>query len=288
MPEKNVPSATPLSRATAALLNFWRELKFSAYDLGWYRHQRRTHLGGGLRYFFAFHAVLAALYVLAAAPGLVGLPRAVREFVENKVPVASYVEVKGGQFMTNLPDGWKAGDNRFAFVSSPTLEGLNAPTRAERNWVVVGRDAAFVSQEARGLTTRPLGDVPDFRLTREAALAWVITQMPAWLVALAFVFLLGFWAVSMAAHAALVVLFSWLAQSASRLARAPIAFGAWLGMGWRLVTAPSLAVLLLHLFGVDLPFAWSAVYLMFVAAIIMDEKNDPVANNANQTTGDRP
>jgi hypothetical protein len=277
-------------RLTAALLNFWRELKFSAYDLGWYRHLRRTRLGGGLRYFFAFHALLAALYVLAAAPGLVGIPSATRDFLTNQVPTGAFIEVKGGQYVTNLPDGWKAGNNLFTFVSAPTLEGTNAPTRTERNWVVVGRDAAFVSQEGNGTTTRPLGDVPDFRLTREAALAWVMAQMSAWLVALALVFLLGFWAVSMAAHAALVVLFSWLAQSVSRLARAPVAFSDWLAMGWRLVTAPSLIVILLHLFGVNMPFAWSVVYLMFVAAVIMDEKNDPVAGNGNkeQATGGRP
>lgn len=285
------PEELPPSRRAgrlAAWRAFWATVARSAYDLGWYRHLRRHPPEKPARYFLAFHAGLVLIILLTVTPGLIGLPGDLADYVQKSFPVDSYLEVKGGRMSTNLPTGFTAGDDDLRLAVAATLAGLSAPSRPEKNWLVVGQDAVFFSDEQAGTQVKPLKEVPDFRLTREGVVAWAHQSMAWWLVffAIAGAIMIYVWAVIVSAG--LVLFYSLLARGASVIAGAPIPYWRWVGMGWYMVTAPAVAFTLLHLFGAPVPLAYTIVYMMFVLAVIADEKQDPAVSGPPPVETDVP
>lgn len=269
------------NRLANAALNFWLELKLSAFNLGYYRHLRRGPVGGGARYFAYLHLVLAALVTVTFLPAIFGLPSAARQFVTDKVPADAVLEVKGGRLSTNLPADWSATEGGYLFVTSTlagtsaTLAGADPRLTASKNWVMFAPDAIFIMDEEAGLRTSQLKGYADSRYTRDQVIAWIGSALPWWLLIVA---LLAFGAVFgwlMLTHAAGVVILSWLAYAYGRVLRLNLSYNQWQNMGWRMATTPALIGTALIVARVSVPFAFTVIFLMFVMAIAADEKADP-------------
>lgn len=270
------------TRFAEALRNFWLELKLSCFNLGYYRHLRRAPIGGGIRYFLALHAVLAALIGVTFLPAIIGLPALAREFVTTKLPANAAFELKNGRLATNLPADWSAEFNGYTFSVS-TVAGLAAPavgpaTGAGKNWVVFAPDAVFMMDESAGLRVNELKGYADVSFSRDQLLAWIAASLPWWLLlvaALAWLVVFGWLALL---HATGVVILAWLATSYGRLLGLRLTYAQWQNMGWRLATTPALVSVALLVGRVSLPFTFTVVFVMFVMAVTADEKADPAVN----------
>jgi hypothetical protein len=273
--------ATKPNHLAAAALNFWLELKLSAFNLGYYRHLRRAPVGGGVRYFVQLHLALAALISVTFLPSIFGLPAAARQFVTDKVPADASFEVKAGRLTTNLPADWTATEGDYLFVASTlagtsaTLAGTDQRLVGKKNWVMFAPDAIFIMDQDAGLRVSELKGYADARYTRDQVLSWIGSALPWWL---ALVALLAFGAVFgwlSLTHAAGVLILCWLAAAYGRLLRLNLSLGQWQNMGWRMATTPALVGTALLVARVSVPFAFTVIFLMFVMAIAADEKADP-------------
>lgn len=265
-------------RFGGALKRFGIEIWRSCWDLEFYRTVRVESWTRGLRYLLAFGAVAAVLAAVAFLPPLVMAYGKARSYLASNLPAGTELAVKQGQFSTNLSAPYNLGDANLPFVVDSGVTGLDFPEslRADAG-VLVGRDAIFLKESASERRVVALKEFPEFSVTKETALRWVDAYGPWFTAGIALFGLVGGYVGSLIALAAFILLNGALAWLFGRLWRLNLRYDQWVAVASRAVTLPIIVDAGFGAFRLEVPYAFSFIFFMFVVAVIADERQRPTA-----------
>jgi len=261
-------------------VTFFRAVLRSCYGLEFYRRVRVGTVGAALRYAVAFYLLLTLVFGLTVVlPGALHLSRVTSDGIGDWLPPESSFEISHGQFGTNLPPGTEFDLGDVELVMDQTVEGREFPLFFDdRTGALIGRDSIFAQRSDGRREVTPLSDLPDFSVTREemqstvAAWKWPIVGIALVLVMM-FKFVFG-----LLVLATDVVVVSLLALLLGRILRLKLTYSQWLAVGLHAVTLPTLIDYVFGLFSLQVPFASTVVFLMFMLAVAMDERSRPTVS----------
>lgn len=252
---------------------FFHALAKSCYDMEFYRKVRTGSWTNAFRYSAAFFVLVALFLSLSAAPALFGALGDVKNVLNESVPDNTSFEVKDGKFSTTLSPATEFGDNEFALIVDSTVLGKDYPKAFEdRIGIFIGRDAVF-SQELDGSREiKPLEDLPNFTVTKEAVSSWLGRWGVPVIVGILLLIMLFGYAYSLLSIFVFVFLTALVSLLASRIWKLKFDYRQWLAIGFHAVTLPVIIDYLFTLIGLDMPFLMPVVYFMFVFAVLSDER----------------
>ncbi|OGL73249.1 hypothetical protein A3C96_00740 [Candidatus Uhrbacteria bacterium RIFCSPHIGHO2_02_FULL_60_10] len=264
------------NRVRRTVRDFATEVVRSCYDLERYR-AIRAKPAGAWRYLVSFYVVLGFLVTLLMAPGIFALPGEARRVLDEVLPAGSAVAVKSGQFVTTIPTPKTVRLGQQSLLIDPAHTGSDFPKGLPADTVaVIGRDAIF----ARGdneQRTYSLKETPDFRFTQEDLAARIRAYGP-WFAALLFIVIFFMYAFAAAvANLAYVAILAALAVLAGKLWRLKLTYRQYFAVGCHAITLPTILDLLFTSFGLRASLVFTFVFVMFLGAVMADERAKPIA-----------
>lgn len=247
-----------------------------------YRHVRVSPWTRALSYAAAFFALMAVLYVAAAAPRLVWLHGQLLSRIEARVPADAEFRFEDGALVTNQDKPLDLGDDAFLFVIDDDYAGGkdDAPKALTRGraGVYAGRDAVFFS-DGEDVTAATWDDADVFRdgktMTRDEALAWLRGTGALLMYAGLGIAALLIFAVFFAVNAIGAALLAAAATALTPLFGVRLAYSQWFAVTLHAATLPVAVAFLLSQFGIVIPFAGLFIKLMFITAVAADERANP-------------
>ncbi|MFA6604112.1 MAG: DUF1189 family protein [Patescibacteria group bacterium] len=254
--------------------NLWRQIVWSSYDLEFYRRVRSRPWFESFRYLLAFGLLLAVLFAALFAPAAFSFPGRAVGFLE-KLPAESYIAVKSGRIETDLPQPAEWGSGNYRIVIDTSIEGGEWRETLPSGAMIVGRDAIFIDQlgDQRVL---PASDLGELSLTRAAALDWWKKYGPGFGIAATLALFVAYLFILVLANVFLALLGAVMAFAIGRALRLQPDFGSWFAAGLHAITLPVLASVLFGLLGLDAPAIRTVIFFMFIAAVVIDERNNPL------------
>jgi hypothetical protein len=249
----------------------------SCYDMEFYREVRTRPTAKALAYLAKFIVFLAVAGVLFFGPAAFRAVGEARQWIGKNLPDGASFQVADGVFSTGLPVPYKIGDGD-ALVIDPGVLGGAFPTEAyPKARVIIGRDAIFFRGDDVELRTYLLKETPDISLTKERSLVWLDkygTAVVAGALLLVAVLEAAVAFVGLAIYALTLAL---LALFAGRIWKIGLRYGQWLAVAFHAVTLPTLADIFIGSLGGRIPFSFSVLFVLFIGAVIADERSNPVA-----------
>jgi hypothetical protein len=266
-----------IMRFSERIKRFFVTIGQSCYNMELYRQVRSRSWVSALGYSAAFFALVSFVLTLATVPGSFSLLSELEQAVMEQVPEGADFTIKDGKFSTGLQPGTEFGDEQFVFVLDDSLEGLEYPKAFEnRIGAYVGQDAAFVQSEDGVREIMPFEEAPEVSLTRESILQWISDYGVLAVSGLLVLFLGLHYSLSVLGALFYVVLMSVLVMLIGRVWKVRISYAMWFAMGLHAITLPTLIDYVFGFLGLDVPFAFSAVFFMILFSVIADERAKPV------------
>lgn len=249
-----------------------------------YRQVRTRPLAHALSYVTAFLLLTAVVFgLIEILPNLNSFYRALDSGINEQLPAEAWLEVKAGQFNTNLPPAAEYKFDDVVLVLDATLEGQEFPQAFEdRVGYFIGRDAFFAQSSTREHLAIPLTEISDITITREAAQSW-LNSWGIWvMIGSTFVLIilkfLSVFLISLV-FAALAALG---AKLASRVGHLKMNYSQWLAVGLHAVTLPTIVNFLFTHFGLDMPLVYVVIFFMIIYAVLVDERARPVKKTSKK------
>lgn len=256
---------------------FFITLGQSCYNMELYRRVRTRPWTHAVVYAVIFFALLSLLLTLATVPGSFRLLGEFRAGINDQVPDGAEFALKDGQFSSTLPPGTEFGDDEFVFVVDGGVYGKEFPKSFDdRVGVTVGRDAVFVQEEDGSREIMPLEGAPDVSISKESVLDWIGSYGNLLITGLLFMFLGLHYSLSLLGALFYIVITAALTFLISRLWKVRLTFLQWFAVGLHAITLPTLIDYLFGFIGLDVPFAFTVIYFMFMFSVIADERARPV------------
>ena len=275
-----------LQRATAAFVGFLKAVASSCYDLSFYRAVRHRPARRAFGYLAAFAALYCAVLFLPAIPKTVAAVGQLRSVVAERVPDGTAFSLKGGEFSMTATDPIAFGNDSLVILD-PAFDGESIPDHAYRETdIVVGRTAVFLPGSG-GWERRPLTDLPDIERTKDGILADIDRYGIGAVVALFAVVIVGFYLVFLVSRAANAAFFAAVALLFGVLSGVRIRYSRWWATCLHAATVPTIAEYAFGAFGITMPYALPVISLLFVVAVVADERTDP-SGNADERTDPTP
>lgn len=256
---------------------FLREIGKSCYDMEFYRTVRTRRLGRAVAYLASFGALLVILGLLFFGPQMFGMVGDAKSWVSGHLPDGAQFAVQKGVFSTNVPVPNDFG-TEGTMVMDTSLDGKVFPDdKYPKADVFIGSEAVWFRKNEVEQRRYMMSDLPDVSLTKSQALSWMgsygILAVAGFLLLIAIMYSV-FFLVSILFY---VVFMSALAYFAGRLWKVRLDFGQWAAAGFHAVTLPVLVDVALGTFGMDIPYAFSFIYILFIGAVIADERSNPTS-----------
>lgn len=257
----------------------------SCYDMEWYREVRVRPWTSALLYAVLFQAALTLFVIASLASHLFGAETAFVAHVSRTFPDGASLSVKGGHLSTNFPEPFEAGSQYLRVTFDTSFEGLQPPERYKGfDGVLVGRDAIFLPQPhyvtPSSIVTQQriyrMEDFSEFQVTKSQLLGWLQTWGGLFILGLLVVAALTYWAVLLFTTVLFVAVASAVAYGLGRLWGVRTSYRAWVAVGMYAATLPLIVNYATTMADVRIPFAFTFIYFMFVAAVIADERSQPV------------
>lgn len=256
---------------------FFITLGHSCYNMELYRQVRGRSWTGALGYAAIFFALVSVVLTLAAAPGSYKLLGDLEDGIRNQIPDGAEIETKNGQFSTTLAPGTEFGGEDFRIIVDGGVYGKDFPQSFEgRTGMFVGRDAIFTQDEDGSREIMPLEGAPNVKVTKEMVSGWVADYGALAVAGLLFMFLGMHYSFTLMGALLYVAVAALVALGVGRLWKIQLEYRQWFAVGLHAVTLPTLIDYLFGFFGLDVPFAFSVVFFMFVFAVLADERARPV------------
>ncbi len=258
----------------------------SCYNMELYRQVRTRPWTRALAYSLIFFALLSLALTLSASVGAYRLLGDLEDGIRAQVPEGSEFTVKDGRFSTTLEPGTEYGEEGFALVFDDGVVGKDFPRSFEdRIGVLVGRDAVFTQEEDGSRDILPIEGVPDFSFTKGSVLDWLGRYGALLVAGLLFLFLGMHYSFSILGALVYAAATALLTLVLGRIWKIRLGYGQWFAVGLHALTLPTLVDYLFGFLGLDVPFAFSVIYFMFMFSVIADERARPVRK---KKAGDTP
>lgn len=257
----------------------------SCYDMEWYRAVRARPWTSALLYAVLFQGALTLFIIASLASHLFGAETAFVAHVSRTFPDGAALTVKSGHLSTNLPEPFEAGSQYLRVVFDTSFDGLEEPARYKgTDAVVVGKDAIFFPQPhyvtPSSIITQQrlyrMEDFSEFSVTKSQLLGWLQTWGGLFILGLLVVAALTYWALMLFSTAVFVAVASAVAYGLGRLWGVRTSYRAWVAVGLYAVTLPLIVNYATTIADIRIPYAFTFIYFMFVAAVIADERSQPV------------
>jgi len=256
---------------------FFITLGKSCYDMELYRRVRSGSWTGALAYAAIFFALLSVALTLAAIPGSYKLLGDLEKGIGEQIPDGAAIETKDGQFSTTMAPGTEFGGEDFVVAVDGGVFGKDFPQSFEgRTGVLIGRDAVFSQDEDGSREIMPLEGAPNVKLTKEMITGWVASYGPLAVAGLLFMFLGMHYSFTLMGALVYVAVYALLALAVGRLWKVRLEYRQWFAVGLHAITLPTLIDYLFGFLDLNVPFAFTVVFFMFMVAVIADEKARPV------------
>jgi hypothetical protein len=253
---------------------FFGELFRSCYDMEFYRGVRTRPWQESLRYFVAMIALLVGVAVLCIAPFGFAVASRLGSFLDDHLPANTELDIASGKLSTTLPARFNIGDKDFPVLVDPSVTGIDAVDQAPEEGMLVGRDAIFMSN-GKEKRVYPLAGFPDGKLSKADALDWLKRWSGPFLGVGIAVMAVAWYVGLLMVTSIYVLIASLAAMLAGKLFQAPLRYGQWVAVGFHAITLPIVADWTLAVSGLRVPFAYSFIFFMFVAAVLADERTRP-------------
>lgn len=260
-----------------ALRGLFREAVRSCYDMEFYRVVRERPWAGALRYAAAMQACLLLVAALFLAPVITEFRTRLAAHLRAQVPTDARFSIEHGRLATTLSPQTDIGVKDFPVIIDTTVEGVGAADRTPAAGILAGRDAIYLAEGGGTAKTYPLADLPDLNFSREDVLGR-LDRLSGGFLAAAFVFFAAFWYLgSMVGISVYVLPASLAATFAGRLFGVRLRYGQWVAVGFHAVTLPLVVTAGFGASGIPIPYAFSFIFFMFVAAVTLDERARPTS-----------
>lgn len=280
-----MPPKGPGNRVVNAIGGFFVSVVKSCYDMEFYRKVRGRPWPHALKYAALFHAALALFATSMLGSQLFGAETAFMAHVSKTFPADAKIEVKSGHLSTNLPEPFEAGSKWMRVVVDTSVIGYEVPARYEGfDGVLVGRDAIFMPRPRTTtksfITERRvyrMEEFSEFSVTKAELLEWMRTWGALFILGALVTFALMYWMLMLVMTVLYAMVAALVALVVGVLLEAKMAYEAWFAVGLHAVTLPMLVSLGTTALDVRIPFAYTVVFMMVVGAVLIDERNQPVA-----------
>lgn len=240
-----------------------------------YRAVRHQPVRRSFAYLARFYALLAILGALVFVPGVFAARAALVEHLQARLPDGARFALAKGEFSTNVEMPFDIGTEDAPILIDTSIKGLDAPKDTPHVMVIGANAAFFPDDEDDGLQGVPLSDLPDFSVTKDGLVSW-LDGLGAPLIAIGALAFVALWFLGMGIGAVMYVLvMSSAAWVAGKLAKTPLRYSQWVATGLHAVTLPTLATALFGSAFGRVPFLSTAIYAMFMVAVIADERANP-------------
>ncbi len=267
-----------LQNLKSTLTAFGQDIVKSCYDVEWYRSIRATRWVDALKYMAALMAILSAIMTAVITPGVVKSLRGIRQFVESNVPAGASFSIKDGRFYTTLPAPSSFKLDQAVVIIDPTITGMDFPKDVPKDTVaIVGGDAIFLFGGANERQVRALKEMPDFDVTKEQIVNQLKSYGPWVAAGLLVLLFLAYYGSVLAGNMIFVAVTAVMMMLAARLWKVRLTVGQFAAVGFHAVTLPTLVDLTTVFFGLRIPYIFTGIYLLIMVAVVMDERNKPVA-----------
>ncbi len=257
---------------------FLKDIGHSCYDMELYRRVRTRPLAAAFGYFTAFSLLVSLLMLGLLAPNLVVMLRDARQYVDTRLPMGAFVQLKSSEMRTNLSQPYNFGSDKMPVMLDTNVNGLSFPENVKfDSGVLVGRDAVFVKQSANETRTYSFKGMKDFLLSREDAAGWLGRYGALAVIGLSGFFFIAYFLASLIGTAIFVVAASVVSLLLGLLWRVRLTYAQWLAVGFHAVTLPIILDGLFGALNLNISFAFTLIFYMFAVAVIADERSHPVA-----------
>ena len=262
-------------RKGTEFVGFLRTVGRSCYDLSFYREVRHRPARRAFAYLALFGALYCAVLFVPAVPKAIGAVGELRALIVGQVPDGTAFSMKNGQF-SMMPEDPIAFGGGPVVVLDPVFDGVPMEGHAYRDTdLVVGRSAAFVPKARGGWERASFDGIPDFEVTKDSVLAEIDRRGIAAAVGLMAVVAIVFYAVFLISRAANAALFAALALLLGSFSGVRIRYRGWWATCLHAATVPTLAEYVFGAFGVSVSYVLPVITLLFVVAVIADERANP-------------
>lgn len=260
------------------LSGFFRTVAKSCYDMEFYRGVRTSQVSAAFRYAVALHLLLMLVTMTFLTPMAFVAKSRVADYIRTELPENAEIAVTKGVMSTTLSVPYELGNDEMHVVIDSSYEGSSFPDGAlKTEGVLIGREHFFVRNSPNETHTYPLKDIPDGSLTRTQALDW-LSGPATWVLALSLVaFAAMYWLLFLGSTLFSVAVYSAISYGFGNLMKVRLRYGQWYAVGLHAVTLPMLAGLLLTALNVHIPYAYTVLFFLIIAAVIQDERNQPVS-----------
>ncbi|HSD12486.1 MAG TPA: DUF1189 family protein [Patescibacteria group bacterium] len=279
-----MPDAKPQGIANR-IGSFFLTVVKSCYDMEWYRVVRSRPWTKALAYAALFQSALTLFVVASLASHLFGAETAFVAHVLRTFPDGAALTVKSGHLSTNLPEPFEAGSKWLRVVFDTSFEGLEPAARyKDFDGVVVGRDAIFFPRphytSSPSIVTQQrvyrMADFSEFSVTKAQLIDWLQAWGGLFILGLLVLFAVTYLGIMIVTTVGFVALASAVAYGLGRLWGIRTGYAAWFAVGLHAATLPLLVNYATTAADIRIPFAFTFIYFMFVAAVIADERSQPV------------
>jgi len=283
-----MPPRKPGNPVVNAIGGFFITVVKSCYDMEFYRKVRSRPWTNALKYAALFHAALAVFATSMLASYLFGAETAFIAHVSRTFPADARLEVKDGHLSTNLPEPFDAGSKWIRVVIDTSVAGYEIPARYEgMDGVLIGKDAIFMPKPhttAKSFVTERrvyrMEEFSEFSVTKAQLLEWMRTWGALFILGGLVCFAVMYWLLMLLMTLLYAMVASLIAMVVGVLIEVKLSYEAWFAVGLHAVTLPLLVSLATTAVDVRIPFAYTVVFLMVIGAVLIDERNQPVAVTA--------
>ncbi|MEA3249131.1 MAG: DUF1189 family protein [Patescibacteria group bacterium] len=257
---------------------FFITLGQSCYNMELYRRVRTGPWTRAFIYAIAFFALLSVMLTISAAPGSYKLLGDLESGINESVPDGAEFEIKDGKFSSTLTPGTEFGsEEEFVLVVDDGVYGKEFPKAFEdRIGIFIGRDAIFAQEDDGSREIMPLEGGPDVKVTKENALGWITKFGAVIVTVLLILFLSLHFSLSLLGAVVYVAVTALLTMILGKLWKVRLPYKKWFAIGLHAITLPTLIDYLFSIIGLDVPFAFTVVFFMFMFSVIADERARPV------------
>ncbi|HTK04538.1 MAG TPA: DUF1189 family protein [Candidatus Eisenbacteria bacterium] len=285
MQETAVKQQNPGNSVVNAIGAFFISVVKSCYDMEFYRKVRSRPWPHALKYAALFHAALAMFATAMLGSYLFGAETAFIAHVSRTFPNDARLEVKSGHLSTNLPEPFEAGSKWIRVIIDTSVVGFDVPERYEGvDGVLVGKDAIFMPKpnftNKSFVTQRRvyrMEEFSEFTVTKAELLEWMRAWGGLFILGGLVCFAVMYWLFMLVVSVLYAMIASLIAMVLGVLLEVRLSYEAWFAVGLHAVTLPLLVSLAASAMDVRIPFAYTFIFLMFIGAVLIDERNQPVS-----------
>jgi hypothetical protein len=263
-----------MNKILVAVRDYFVSVYRSAWDMEFYRGVRQKPWARALGYFALLNLIftVAAQFVFAGAVS--DAVKKGKDYIRAKIPEGAYIELKRGHFATDLETPMNFSDKDFTFIIDPSVVGMDFPEALEgKDGVLLGRDALFANDIQGKIEIQSFEKAPDFKLTKDMVMGWADKWSSLAVLLASAAFAMAYYIGSSVGIAFFVLFGSFLAYFIGRMFRAAISYGQWVAVSFHAVTVPMAAEAVFSLLKLEIPWLFSALYFLYAAAVIADERN---------------